>query len=82
MKSLAMNKLFSKSSDPDLPNILINIDMLLAEQRHQRNDLKIITKLLNQFINDSKLQSQVDDFYEVEKLSEKDGTSDNNPEDS
>ncbi len=74
MKSLAMNKLFSKSY-ADFPKINSDILMLLTEQRLQRNDLKIITKMLDKILNVVSLQKQVDDFYE----SEPDGTSNNNP---
>ncbi len=66
MKSLAMNKLFSKSNDSDLPKINSNIEFLLAEQRHQRNDLKVIKQLVNTIINDFKLQRQVTDYYNSE----------------
>ncbi len=66
MKSLAMNKLFSKSNESDLPKISSNIDFLLAEQRHQRNDLKVITKKLDQVINEFTVQKQVTDYYNSE----------------
>ncbi len=58
-----MNKLFSKSNESDLPKINSNLEFLLAEQRHQRNDLKVIKQLLNTIINDFKLQRQVTDYY-------------------
>ncbi len=61
-----MNKLFSKSTAADLPKINSNIEFLLAEQRHQRNDLKMISRKLDQLLNDMKLQRQVTDYYNSE----------------
>ncbi len=61
-----MNKLFSKSKASDLPKINSNLDFLLAEQRHQRNDLKMISRKLDQLLNDMKLQRQVTDYYNSE----------------
>ncbi len=61
-----MNKLFSKSNESDLPKINSNIEFLLAEQRHQRNDLKVITKLVRELISDVALQRQVTDYYNSE----------------
>ncbi len=61
-----MNKLFSKSNDSDLPKINSNIEFLLAEQRLQRNDLKVITQLVRSLINDVAIQRQVTDYYNSE----------------
>ncbi len=61
-----MNKLFSKSNESDLPKINSNIEFLLAEQRHQRNDLKVITQLVRSLISDVALQRQVTDYYNSE----------------
>ncbi len=63
MKSLAMNQLFSKSSDKDLPKINSSLEMLLTEQRHQRSDLATLLKLVTSIINSLALQKQVDDYY-------------------
>ncbi len=61
-----MNKLFSKSNESDLPKINSNIEFLLAEQRHQRNDLKVIKQMVQSVINDVALQRQVTDYYNSE----------------
>ena len=50
----------------DLQEILQQLEMLLAEQRHQRADLATIKRTLNKFINDSNLQKQVDEYYDHE----------------
>ncbi len=63
MKSLAMNKLFSKSHE-DLPKINSSIEMLLTEQRHQRGDLQVIKTLVTGLVTDFALLKQVQDFYE------------------
>ncbi len=58
---------FKKSSDPDFLNykhILVQLDLLLKEQRNQRLDLANINALIKQRYADSGLQKQVDDFYE------------------
>ncbi len=44
--------------------------MILAEQRHARLDLGNIIRLVSVLINESKLQKQVDDFYENEPVPE------------
>ncbi len=40
------------------------LDILLAEQRHQRSDLSILLALINKLINSANLQKQVDDYFE------------------
>ncbi len=60
-----MNKFLFKSSEPDLQKLYINkFDLILKEQRAQRIDLAVITRQLTRLINDFKLQTQVDDYYE------------------
>ncbi len=60
-----MNKFLFKSNDSDLQKMLINkLDMLLAEQRHQRSDLSILLNLINKLINSTNLQKQVDEFFD------------------
>ncbi len=66
MKSLAMNKLFSKSRE-DLPKINSDLDMILTEQRHQRADLQEVKRMLVKINNSIALQTQVDEFYEKEE---------------
>ncbi len=39
------NFIFKSASKSDLYKILIKLDLLLTEQRHQRNDLHVLTKL-------------------------------------
>ncbi len=60
-------KNFIFKSEADFHKIVFNkLDMVLAEQRHARLDLGNIIRLVSVLINDSKLQKQVDDFYEEE----------------
>ncbi len=60
-----MNKFLFKSSEPDLQKLYINkFDLILKEQRAQRIDLAVLTRMLNGLINDSKLQKQVDEYFE------------------
>ncbi len=59
------NFIFKSSKDSDLHKMLFNkLDMLLAEQRHQRVDLAHIIRQLHTFMNDSKLQKQVTSYFE------------------
>ncbi len=46
------------------------LNLLLAEQRHQRHDLKVINQSLNSLINDSKMQKEIKDFYEDDPSNE------------
>ncbi len=64
-----MNKFLFKSNEPsDLSKNVINkLDMLLAEQRHQRSDLSILTRMMNKLINSTDLQKQVDEFFEEDE---------------
>ncbi len=63
-------KNFIFKSDADFHKILFNkLDMVLAEQRHQRSDLTIIIRLLNQSKNDKNLQNQVDEYFEDDETS-------------
>ncbi len=58
-------KNFIFKSPQDFHKIVFNkLDMLLAEQRHQRVDLAHIIRQLHSYINDSKLQKQVDTYFE------------------
>ncbi len=58
-------KNFIFKSEADFHKIVFNkLDMLLAEQRHQRVDLAHIIRQLHSFINDAKLQKQVDTYFE------------------
>ncbi len=66
-----MNKFLFKSNDSDLPKIYINkFDLILKEQRAQRIDLAVLTRMMNRLINDINLQKQVDDYYPTEDIPE------------
>ncbi len=61
-------KNFIFKSDADFHKILFNkLDMILAENRHQRNDLADIIRLLIIARNDNKLQKQVDQYFDEDK---------------
>ncbi len=61
-------KNFIFKSTADFHKILFNkLDMVLAENRHQRNDLAIILSLLTKLINSANLQKQVDEYFEEDK---------------
>ncbi len=60
-----MNNIFSKS--PETYEIFFNkLDMLLAEQRHQRADLSTIKRQLHSILEIS-LKSQSLDYYSKDK---------------
>ncbi len=64
-----MNKfLFKSNLTSDLSKNIINkLDMLLAEQRHQRLDLSTLLRQMNLMYNALALQKQVDDYFEEDK---------------
>ncbi len=41
-----------------------HMDMILAEQRHQRSDLQDIKRMINRLLIDEHLQQQVDSYFE------------------
>ncbi len=58
-------KNFIFKSEADFHKIVFNkLDMLLAEQRHQRSDLAIILIQLTTIGNALALQKQVDQFFD------------------
>ncbi len=58
-------KNFIFKSSPDLQKMFINkLDMILAENRHQRGDLALIIRFLKSIKNQLDLQKQVDEFFE------------------
>ncbi len=58
-------KNFIFKSPQDFHKIVFNkLDMLLAEQRHQRVDLADVRRFLIVMKNDMNLQKQVDEFFE------------------
>ncbi len=69
-------KNFIFKSDADFHKILFNkLDMILTENRHQRNDLAIIIAQCNKLLNSADLQKQVDDYFtdeDTEHIPDKD----------
>ncbi len=60
-------KNFIFKSTSDFHKILFNkLDMILAENRHQRNDLAIILSGISKLLNNSNLQKQVDEYFDEE----------------
>ncbi len=60
-----MNKFLFKSNDSDLQKIIFNkLDMVLAEQRHQRSDLSMLIRLSEKISNNQNLQKQVDEYFD------------------
>ncbi len=58
-------KNFIFKSEADFHKIVFNkLDMLLAEQRHQRRDLTTIIRLVTVIKLDKDLQKQVDQYFE------------------
>ncbi len=73
--------MFTHSKSPETfndSNIEVLMDLMLKEQRAQRGDLQTIKRQLHRLINDLKLQSQVDDFYDDKPPEE--ATQDSNTE--
>ncbi len=61
------NFIFKSSDASDFHKILFNkLDMLLAEQRHQRSDLSILLKRMGAIYNALALQKQVDEYFDEE----------------
>ncbi len=61
-------KNFIFKSSADLQKIICNkLDMILAENRHQRSDLALIIRLLKQILTNTSLQKQVDEYFEEDK---------------
>ncbi len=80
-------KNFIFKSEADFHKIVFNkLETILAEQRHQRMDLAVITRIINIDINNRKLQTTVDEFYNrpTVDLGEEDDNHNNqsNPENS
>ncbi len=69
-----MNNLFSKSRTGLLEKSSINLgtldtklEFILAEQRHQRSDLRTINQKLDRLLVDKHLQMQVDEYFKDEE---------------
>ncbi len=66
-----MNNLFSKSANRLLEKSSINLGVLdrrlefiQTEMRHQRSDLRDISRKIDRLLIDKHLQNQVDDYFE------------------
>ena len=73
-----MKNFIFKSSEEDsglIKNVFNKLDMLLAEQRHQRADLSTIKKDTSKLINSMNLQKQVDDYFSKDEEEAFDETS-------
>ncbi len=63
-------KNFIFKSEADFHKIVFNkLDMVLAEQRHQRMDLTIIIRKLTKMTINDDLQKQVDQYFEEDETS-------------
>ncbi len=63
-------KNFIFKSEADFHKIVFNkLDMLLAEQRHQRSDLALLIRLVNKMITNGNLQKQVDEYFDNDETS-------------
>ncbi len=61
-------KNFIFKSEADFHKIVFNkLDMLLAEQRHQRSDLSILISKMTTIYNALALQKQVDEYFDEDK---------------
>ncbi len=58
-------KNFIFKSDADFHKIVFNkLETIQKEQRHARQDLVNLTRMLQLLINDDNLQQQVDEYFE------------------
>ncbi len=72
-----MNNLFSKSSKGLLEKSSINLEVLdrrlefiQTEMRHQRSDLRDISRKIERLLIDKHLQQQVDTYFDDESATE------------
>ncbi len=61
-----MNNLFFKSHET-YEKLINKLDMLLAEQRHQRSDLALIIRKQSIIYNALALQKQVDEYFDEDE---------------
>ncbi len=47
-----------------LKNVFNKLDIILAEQRHNRSDIVLVLSLLNKLVVNQNLQKQVDDYFD------------------
>jgi len=79
-----MNNFIFKSSKGLIKNDSINlmglfltkINLVLAEQRHQREDLRMLSQKLDRILVDKHLQMQVDEYFEHENSPQPEDTAD------
>ncbi len=65
-------KNFIFKSEADFHKIIFNkLDMVLAEQRHQRSNLALLIRIANRDRNSDNLQKQVDQYFEDSSQEEK-----------
>ncbi len=58
-------KNFIFKSEADFHKIVFNkLGMILDEQKHQRCDLDVITRMVQKLINSANLQKQVDEYFD------------------
>ncbi len=63
-------KNFIFKSEADFHKIVFNkLDMLLAEQRHQRRDLSVLLRLVKTLEIDRNLQNTVDKYFDEDETS-------------
>ncbi len=62
-----INYLFKSDSKSDLQIINNKLEMLLAEQRHQRSDLQILLRKTQAVYNALALQKQVDEYFDEDE---------------
>ncbi len=72
-----MNNLFSKSSKGLLEKSSINLELLdrrlefiQTEMRHQRSDLRDISRKIERLLIDKHLQNQVDEYFDKDSQPE------------
>ncbi len=71
-------KNFIFKSEADFHKIVFNkLDMVLAEQRHARQDLVNIARMLQSITVDKDLQKQVDQYFEDDETSPQTDTENN-----
>ncbi len=72
-------KNFIFKSEADFHKIVFNkLDMLLAEQRHQRIDLTALLRMSSKLLVDKDLQKQVDQYFEDDETSPQTESDDKN----
>ncbi len=52
-----------------LKNVFNKLDIILAEQRHNRSDIVLVLSLLNKLVVNQNLQKQVDEYFEDDETS-------------